>query len=235
MNVSSGTTVCQAVFSVLITQVSETTNKPQASTKAQAKTSSEPINSVPTTQVKSAEEPAQPTSGSSTTPIVTRLVSAPVVSAPIVVVKQPQPTKSYSGQTSWKQYKEYFTRLALCNGCSTDIEKAQNLLVAMEAAAAETIRGLTAEKYDVIWENLSRRFGHIDEPECAKRRFDATRQLESETIAVFEQGLRTIFREAWPTADTIRCSNDVWSMGVLIPHCNNLCDCMHAQMILKLL
>ena len=49
--------------------------------------------------------------------------------------------------------------------------------------------------------NLLRCFGHIDQPEHAKRRFDSNWQLESETIAVFEQGLRTIFHEAWPTAD----------------------------------
>jgi len=39
---------------------------------------------------------------------------------------------------------------------------------------------------------LLRRFGHIDEPEHAKRRFDSKKQLESETIEVFEQGLRTM-------------------------------------------
>jgi len=53
------------------------------------------------------------------------------------------------------------------------VEKAQNLLIAMEGADTETVRGLTADKdedYDLIWENLSRRFGHIDEPERAKRR-----------------------------------------------------------------
>jgi len=92
----------------------------------------------------------------------------------------------------------------LCNGRTTKIEKAQNLLVALEGAAAETVRGLTAEKdsdYDAIWENLSRRFGHIDEWERTKRRLDTAHQLESETIAVFEQGLRSVFREAWPSAD----------------------------------
>jgi len=77
-----------------------------------------------------------------------------------VVVK---PTKLYNGQSSWKSYKEYFTRLALCNGWTTGVEKAQNLLIAMEGAAAETVRGLTAdEDYEAIWDNLARRFGHID-------------------------------------------------------------------------
>jgi len=101
--------------------------------------------------------------------------------------------------------------LALCNGWTTGVEKAQNLFIAMEGAAAETVRGLTADKdedSDLIWKNLSRRFGHIDEPERAKRRFDNKKQLESETIEVFEQGLRTVFREAWPTGDPKSKEND---------------------------
>jgi len=73
------------------------------------------------------------------------------------------------------------------------------------------VRGLTADKdedYDLIWENLLRRFGHIDEPERVKRRFDNKKQLESETIEVFDQGLRTVFREAWPTGDPKSKEND---------------------------
>ena len=131
-------------------------------------------------------------------------MSAPAANTPIVVVKQLQPTRAYNGQILWKQYKEYFTRLALCNGWITKVEKAQNLLVTLEGVAVETVRGLTAEKdsdYDAMWDNLARRFGHIDEPERAKRRFDTTRQLESQTIAVFEQELHSIFREAWPSTD----------------------------------
>jgi len=48
---------------------------------------------------------------------VATVTAAPA--APIVVVKQPQQTKPYTGQTSWKSYKEYFTRLALCSGWTT--------------------------------------------------------------------------------------------------------------------
>ena len=85
------------------------------------------------------------------------------------------------------------------------------MLIAMAGAATETVRGLTADKdedYELICENLARRFGHIDEPEKAKRRFDNKKQLESETIEVFEQGLRTVFREAWPTGDPKSKEND---------------------------
>jgi len=140
----------------------------------------------------------------------TAVTAAPA--ATIVVVKQPQPTKPYTSQTSWKSYKEYFTRLALCNGWTMGVQKAQNLLIAMEGATAETVRGgLTPDKdedYDLIWENLSRRFGHIDEPERAKRRLDNKKQLESETIEVFEQGLRIVLWEAWPTGDPKSKEND---------------------------
>jgi len=75
---------------------------------------------------------------------VANVTAAPA--APIVVVKQPQPTKPYTSQTSWKFYKKYFTRLTLCNGWTTGVENAQNLLIAMEGAATETVRGLTADK-----------------------------------------------------------------------------------------
>jgi len=102
--------------------------------------------------------PAVTTVQAAMSSVSTSVAAAPA--APIVVVKQPQTTKPYTGQTSWKSYKEYFTRLALCNGWTTGVEKAQNLLIAMEGAAAETVRGLTADKdedYDLIWENLAHR------------------------------------------------------------------------------
>jgi len=124
--------------------------------------------------------------------------------APVVIVRQLQPVKPYSGQTSYKGFKEYFTRLALCNGWSTRVEKAQNLLVAMEGAAAEAVRGFTVTQdsdYDAIWEALARRFGHMDEPERAMRLFDVAKQAEHETLALFEQNLRTLYREAWPGSD----------------------------------
>jgi len=42
---------------------------------------------------------------------------APVVTQPqVVLVKQFQPPKPYSGASSWKGYREYFERLAAVNG-----------------------------------------------------------------------------------------------------------------------
>jgi len=54
----------------------------------------------------------------------------------------------------------------------------------MDGAATDAVRGLKAEKdtdLALIWEALSRRFGHVDKPERAMRRFDVRRQQDGET------------------------------------------------------
>jgi len=122
----------------------------------------------------------------------------------MVVVKQPEPVRPYTGTTSYKQYEEYFERICECNGWENSTERARHLLVAMDGAACEAVRGLKAEQDSdlaLIWEALDRRFGYVDEPQRAMRRFDVRRQLEGETLAVFEQSLRILHREAWPKTD----------------------------------
>jgi len=57
-----------------------------------------------------------------------------------VVIRHTEPVKTYSGNTSYKIYREYFDRACLCNEWRT--KKAQRLLLAMEGAAAEAVRGL---------------------------------------------------------------------------------------------
>jgi len=45
----------------------------------------------------------------------------------------------------------------------------------MDGAACEAVRGLKAEQDSdlaLIWEALDRRFGYVDEPQRAMRRFD---------------------------------------------------------------
>jgi len=117
----------------------------------------------------------------------------------LVVVKQPEPIRPYTGTTSYKAYKEYFERICVCNEWKSQTECARHLLVAMDGAASEAVRGLKAEKDSdlaLIWEALSRRFGFVDEPERAMRRFDVRKQLEGDTLAVLEQSLRMLHREA---------------------------------------
>jgi len=74
----------------------------------------------------------------------------------------------------------------------------------MDGAACEAVRGLKAEQDSdlaLIWEALDRRFGYVDEPQRAMRRFDMRTQLEGESLAAFEQSLRILHREAWPKVD----------------------------------
>ena len=98
-----------------------------------------------------------------------------------MVIKQPEPVRPYTGTTSYKAYKVYFERICICNEWNSQTECARHLLVAMDGAASEAVRGLKAEKDSdlaLIWEALSSRFGFVDEPERAMRRFDVRKQLE---------------------------------------------------------
>jgi len=140
----------------------------------------------------------------SAAPVPTLSAAQPVAAAPTVIIRQHETVRPYTGATSYKTYKEYFSRIASCNGWSSKTDCARHLLVAMDGPAAEAVRGLKAEKdgdLDLIWEALARRFGFVDERERAMRRFDNRRQLENETLAVYEQNLRTLHREAWPATD----------------------------------
>jgi len=129
---------------------------------------------------------------------------AQVVTQPqVVLVKQFQPPKPYSGASSWKGYREYFERLAIVNGWTTIEQKTEQLALALEGPASEVLRDLDTSQphaYSLIWEALARRFGSLDGAREAMRRFDSRRQEDNETIPDFEQALRTLHREAWPTA-----------------------------------
>ena len=83
--------------------------------------------------------------------------------APTVIIRQPEPVRPYTGQSSYKAYKKYFDRVCLCNEWKSPTECARHLLVAMDGAATDAVRGLKVEKdtdLALIWEALSRRFGH---------------------------------------------------------------------------
>ena len=71
----------------------------------------EPLPSVPVSKAQPVVPP--PVANPSTPP-------APVVTQPkVVLIKQFQPPKSYSGASSWVGYREYFERLAAVNGWTT--------------------------------------------------------------------------------------------------------------------
>jgi len=111
---------------------------------------------------------------------------------PTVVVRPPTTPKLYKGDASYKAYREYFERPSVCNGWTTPIEKAQNLIISLDGPAAETVRGLEIKQdqdYETIWELLRKRFSYVDDPERQKRLCDTRKQQDNESVAMFEQAL----------------------------------------------
>ena len=102
------------------------------------------------------QEPAGAGTGQSSATVVVPAATPP---APTVVVKQPEPVRPYTGTTSYKAYKEYFERICVCNDWKTPTECDRHLLVAMDGAASEAVRGLKAEQdsdLTIIREALAR-------------------------------------------------------------------------------
>ena len=82
----------------------------------------------------------------------------------------------------------------------------QHLALALEGPAVECLKKVREEEpgaYNKLWAILAHRFGYLDEPERAMRKFDSRRQLDGESVAEYEQALRTLYREAWPKADEV--------------------------------
>jgi len=107
--------------------------------------------------------------------------------------------KTYSG----KGYKEHFERIAAINGWITNAEKVQYLTISLENPASDILRNVNEKSenaYNDIWSALARRFAMLDGPRESIRRFDARRQNENETLVEYEQALRMLHREGWPTA-----------------------------------
>ena len=156
-------------------------------------------------RVQSPNPPQEPTITKAQTSTGLEIPSAPLsAQSPVVIVRQLQTPKPYSGQTSYKSFREHFERVAKANAWSTESEKMQHLALALEGPALECLREVKEDEigaYDKIWCVLARRFGHLDEPDRAMRRFDARKQLEGESVAEYEQALRTLYREAWPKVD----------------------------------
>jgi len=182
-----------SVASVSVANASVATTTATATTSVDVK----PV----TTAVPVTSETGIPVSTSGVvSPTPTTSASGP----PVVVVRQLEQVKPYNGSTSHRSFRNYFERVCRCNQWTTPVEKAQHLSLALDGPAVDCLREVTEgtdESYEQIWAALARRFGYVDEPERAMRRFDARRQQEGETLAEYEQALRTLYREAWPNSD----------------------------------
>ena len=151
----------------------------------------------------SAVQPCNTVAVNSNSTDSTLAATAPAAASNVVIVRQLQQVRPYSGQTSWRSFRDHFERVCKVNGWNTTSEKTQHLMLSLESSAAEILReiddtSLTA--YDEIWTALKRRFGNVDEVRIAQRRFDKRCQQELESLAEFEQGLRALFSDAYPNA-----------------------------------
>jgi len=145
--------------------------------------------------------------GSTTTSISVSTAAAPEVptagvsTTPIVIARQLKEVRPYDGSTSWKSFREHFTRVAEANQWTAKEEQVQHLALALMGPAAEILRGFDDSSemaLDDLWGRLRHRFGTVDECQQALRDFESRRQSDSESLAEFEQVLRTLHREASP-------------------------------------
>ena len=153
---------------------------------------------VPTgTSTSSTSGSSPPTSASSLTTSTTS--AAP----PVVVVRQFQTVRPYDGSTNWKLFRDHFYRVAKVNSWTTPDELIQHLTLALVGRAAEVLHDFndaSTTAVDDLWKRLEHTFGEVEESREARRRFEARRQSDTESLVGFEQGLRSLFKIAWPTA-----------------------------------
>jgi len=83
------------------------------------------------------------------------MTTAPTGSSqPVVIVRQFQVPKPYNGTTSHKSFREHFERVTKANGWVTEIDRMQNLALALEGPAIDCLREIREEEpgaYNKIW------------------------------------------------------------------------------------
>jgi len=72
---------------------------------------------------KKTKQQAQPSVSQITNDDTVKIQAGSTQQQPVVIVRQVQMQKTYSGNTSWKCYKEHFERIAAINGWITNAEK----------------------------------------------------------------------------------------------------------------
>jgi len=162
---------------------------------------------LPTVASTAKQEPVVATtapvsSASSAAPSAATSAVPPAATLAPIVFKQLQQPRTYNGSTSWKDYRAHFDRVCKVKGWTTAQVKTQNLTLYLEGPAADVLKDvddLAPTAYEDIWTQLGHRFGYTDAPRDAMRRFDSCRQQDNESLQEFEQALRLLHREAWPT------------------------------------
>jgi len=123
--------------------------------------------------------------------------------APVVVVRQLQTVRPYNGTSSWKLFRDHFNRVAKVNGWTSNDDLIQHLTLSLEGAAAEVLHDFddtASTALTDLWAKLEHRFGEVDSCREAMRKFEIRRQSDSKSLVEFEQALRILHKEAWPSA-----------------------------------
>ena len=92
---------------------------------------------------------------------------------------------------------------ARVNGWVTQTDLVQYLTLALEGPAAEVLKDFddsTETAYKDLWKRIEHRFGDVDEGREAQRKFGNSRQTDSESLQEYEQELRTLYKQGWPSA-----------------------------------
>jgi len=139
-------------------------------------------------QVTSSIQPAPVTSQA---PAIVSAV-APTVqpTVPTVVIRQQVPVKPYNDTTSWKSFRDHFSRVCTINGWQSQTDQVQHLTVFLEGPAAEVLKGIdehAPNAWDKIWQALRRRFGNYDDAREAMHKFDTCKQTDTMSLPEFEQ------------------------------------------------
>jgi len=101
--------------------------------------------------------------GGTTTPIPVSTAATPEIltaaasTAPIVIVRQLKEVRPYDGKTSWKSFREHFTRVAKANQWTTKEEQVQHLALVLMGSAAEILRGFddsSDKALDDLWDDF---------------------------------------------------------------------------------
>jgi len=125
-------------------------------------------------------------------------VSTMSAAAPVVVVRQLQTVRPYSGTTSWKLFRDHFNRVAKVNGWTSNDDLIQYLTLSLEGAAAEVLRDFddtASTALTDLWAKLEHRFGEVDSCREAMRKFEIRRQSDSESLVEFEQAFGSCTRK----------------------------------------
>ena len=118
--------------------------------------------------IKKTEQQAQPSFSQITNDNTVGRQAGSTQQKPVVIVRQVQMPKTYSGNTFWKGYMEHFERIAAINGWIMKAEKVQYLTISLEYPASYILRDVNEKSenaYNDIFVGTCATFWDVRLPE----------------------------------------------------------------------